>query len=281
MLQQIRMAKRRLCKARDGESILRERYARVHGGELGNATFTQKLYRRMIALNRDCPPIYTQIADKYRAREYVRQKLGDGYSTRLLWIGEHPEQIPFDTLPEKSIAKTNHGSGSNIVLDKTTDRSQAIARLRAWLSQNYYWPMREAQYYGIKPCILVEEFIDDGQPSGPLDYRFWCFGGTPRAIQVDDNAHLLNAFYDPDWNNLGISYRSIGAQREVSKPENLNAMLEIAAKLAEPFDFVRVDLFNINGRVYFGEMTFSPTAGSNKFDPPEWDLRFGEMWPKS
>lgn len=279
MLHEIRMAKRRLFKVTEGERILRGRYAEIHGGELGNSTFTQKLYHRMIELNRHCPPIYTEIADKFRAREYIKGIIGPGYSTQLLWFGDNPEQIPFDTLPEKSIAKTNHGSGSNIVLDGNTDRPKAIARLRAWLDQNYYWAMREAQYYGIKPCILVEEFIDDGYPSGPLDYRFWCFGGAPRAIQVDDNAHRLNAFYDPDWDNLHISYRSAGSQREIAKPENLDQMLEIAAKLSQPFDFVRVDLFNIKGRIYFGEMTFCPTAGSNKFDPPEWDIRFGKMWP--
>ena len=200
------------------------------------------------------------------------------YLIPLLWSGTNPAKIPFDSLPPKSIAMTNHGSGWYVVLEGAVDREAMISHFNERISQNYYWAMREFQYYEIEPRVMVEEFIDDDRPDGPLDYRFWCFNGKPEAIQVDNHTHDLNAFYDANWNNLHMSYRDKGSQQEVSRPSNFDEMFDVAARLSTGFDFVRVDLYSVRGKIYFGEFTFTPTAGMNTFDPPHWDLYFGQKW---
>lgn len=281
MLNALRMAKRRVFLRSDGERILRERFARIHGNtlDLRNCrTFTEKVYRRMIETNRHGNPTFTRLADKFLARDHVRDIIGPQCLIPLLWSGPDPSGIPFDDLPAKSIVMTNHGSGGNIVLQKPIGRTAVIMSLRAALSQNYYWAMREFQYYDIEPRGMVEEFLDDGREDGPLDYRFWCFNGKPEAIQIDNHTHDLNVFYNVAWNNLHLSYRDKGAQQEIQRPSNLDEMLSVASTLSKPFDFVRIDLYSVKGKTYFGEFTFTPTAGNNRFDPPEWETYFGEKW---
>jgi hypothetical protein len=137
--------------------------------------------------------------------------------------------------------------------------------------------MREYQYYKIKPRILIEELLNDGIESGPLDYRFWCFHGQPEVVQVDNNVHDINPFYDLSWNKLSLHYRSEGAG-EIPRPTQLEEMILIASKLSDGFDFVRVDLYNIHGRIIFGELTLAPVAGSFSFKPQDWDVILGEKW---
>ena len=129
-------------------------------------------------------------------------------------------------------------------------------------------------YFNIKPRVMVEELIDDGHADGPLDYRIWCFDGKPEAIQMDNKPHTLSAFYNTDWKPLYATYRVKERRRDIERPSNLNEMLSVAANLSTGFDFVRIDLYSVNGKTYFGEFTFAPTAGCNKFDPPHWDCTF-------
>jgi TupA-like ATPgrasp len=279
--QPVRKWKRHLFRRAEGERILRGRFAQIHGSmlDLKNAnTFTEKVYRRMIETNRDGIPTFTRLADKYLAREHVRETIGAEYLVPLIWSGEDPRQIPFDHLPPKSIAMTNHGSGGNIVLEHPIDRDLIIKKMHDGLSQNFYWAQREFQYYEIEPRVMVEEFIDDDHPDGPLDYRFWCFNGKAEAIQVDNNSHSLNAFYTTTWNLTDCTYRNTTGIRQAKRPDNLGELLSVAERLSSPFDFVRIDLYSVKGKTYFGEFTFTPTAGCNKFDPLHWDLYFGEKW---
>ena len=120
--------------------------------------------------------------------------------------------------------------------------------------------------------------LNDGEKLGPLDYRLWCFQGVPHAIQVDNNAHGINPFYDSDWKKLDLSYRAEFEDADIAKPVNLSEMLTVASKLAEGIDFVRVDLYNARGRVFFGELTFTPVGGNVKFNPESWDLALGQAW---
>lgn len=277
----VRMLKRRLLRRVEGEKALRLQFARCHGGALdvNNArTFTEKLYRMMIDINRTGCPMMTRLADKYLARQHVADTVGKQYLIPMLWSGEDPSDIPFDVLPSKTIAMTNHGSGQNVILQEGIDRAEIISTLRGWLSENYYWVSRSYYYYDIEPRVMINELIDDGHQNGPLDYRIWCFHGKPEAIQVDNHTHNLNAFYTPSWQLTDATYRSTSGIRKATRPDNLGKMLSIAAKLSEPFDFVRIDLYNVHGKIYFGEFTFAPTAGQNKFSPQHWDLYFGERW---
>src|SRR5262245_20349025 len=183
----LRMLKRRIFRRSDGERILRARYRSLYRQELDYVnplTFSAKLFQRMIWINRNGHPVFTRLADKYRVRDYVTAKLGPQYLVKLLWHGIDPHKIPFDTLPEQYVIKTNHWSGDKVVVRGGVDHREIIEHFSKILGQSYYWVCREYYYHAIPPQVLIEELLDDGEPKGPLDYRFWCFDGVPELIQV-------------------------------------------------------------------------------------------------
>ena len=265
----------------EGEDLLLQRYVRVHGKHLNLTNpqnFTEKLFCRMISLNRRRNPKFTQLTDKYTARAYVGSKVGEQYLVKLLWHGKDPSAIPFDTLPAEYVIKTNHASRKIIVVKGKADRIDVISRLSSWLKSNYYWEYREYQYYHIKPRVMIEEYLRNQDSSGPLDYRFWCFKGIPEVIHVDNYAHDINPFFDTQWNQLDLHYREGASRPAIAKPINFEQMISIASRLSAGFDFVRIDLYNLDGKIYFGEFTFTPTAGHSKLRPESWDLKLGEKW---
>jgi hypothetical protein len=235
----------------------------------------------MISLNRKQNSKITELADKYAAREYVSSKVGEEHLVKLLWHGEDPRAIPFDSLPQEYVIKTNHATNQTIVVKGKVDRSEIISKLSSWLRSNYYWACREYQYFHIRPRVIIEEYLKSPDGSGPLDYRFYCFDGVPEVIQVDNHAHDINPFFDTNWNQLDLHYRKGVSRPPVAKPIKFEQMISIAAKLSAGFDFVRVDLYNIDGNIYFGEFTFTPTAGELKLQPESWDLKLGDKWKLS
>jgi len=268
----------------DGERILLQRYIRVHGKHpnlMNPQNFSEKLFCRMISLNRRNNPTLTLLSDKYAVRAYVASKVGEHHLVKLRWHGTNLREIPFDTLPAEYVIKTNHGSHQIIVVKGKADRIDIISRLSVWLKSNYYWACREYQYYHIKPRVMIEEYLSNQDGSGPLDYRFWCFNGIPEVIQVDNHAHDINPFYDTKWNLLDLYYREGIPRTGIAKPINLEHMLSIASQLSAGFDFVRIDLYNIDGKIYFGEFTFTPTSGNLKLRPESWDSILGEKWGMS
>jgi hypothetical protein len=270
-----------LMRRSEGERILLQRYERIHGRRLdmkNPRSFTEKLFCRMILLNRKPNPHFTLVSDKYAARAYVANKVGEQHLVRLLWHGEDPQTIPFDSLPEEYVIKTNHGSAQVIVVRGKADRAHIVGKLAVWLNKNYYWSGRESQYLSIKPRIIIEEYLKNQDASGPLDYRFWCFGGVPEVIQVDNHAHDINPFFDTQWNQLDLYYRDNAARPVIDKPKQFEHMLMLASQLSIGFDFVRIDFYNIDGKVYFGEFTLTPTGGQLKLRPESWDMKLGEKW---
>lgn len=232
----------------------------------------------MIELNRFGDERMTRLSDKFRVRTYVEERVGASYLVKLLWHGTDPRAIPFDDLPAAYMIKTNHGSCQCIPVRGEADRGDIARKLGAWLGENYYFSAWERQYFDIEPRILVEEMLDDGQPDGPLDYRFWCFNGHVEMIQVDNSVWGINPFYDLNWNRIPGGYRPKARDVEIERPPNLDEMIRIASRLAEDIDFVRVDLYNLRGRIVFGEMTFTPMAGFRKFYPESWEGDVGAMW---
>jgi hypothetical protein len=277
----LRMLKRRLMRRSEGEAFLLEKYARLHGKPLNVANpqrFSEKLFRRMIAMNRGEYPEFTPLADKYAVRTYVASKVGEEYLIKLLWHGEDPNDIPFDTLPTEYVIKSNHACRQVIVVKGEVDRTDIRRRVSGWLKTNYYWVNREFQYYHIKPRVLIEEYLKSRDGEWPLDYKFWCFGGHPEFVKLANHTRNLHSFYDREWNLLDLSYREGQLRSHVPKPMNLDEMMSVASRLSAPFDFVRVDLYNIDGKIYFGELTFTPTAGGIKLRPEIWDVKLGEKW---
>jgi hypothetical protein len=276
----LRSIKQRVMRKSDGERFLLQQYFSKTGKQLQfekPETFSEKLYCRMISLNREEHPRLTQFADKYSVRAYVAAKIGERHLVKLLWHGTDPEEIPFDSLPKECVIKANHGSGQIIVVKGEADRTEIVHRVSDWLKTNYYWGGREYQYFHIQPRIMIEEYLKPSDGNGPLDYRFWCFSGTPEVIQVDNPAHDINPFFDRQWNLLDLHYREGVSRPAIAKPTNLDEMIFVASQLSDEFDFVRVDLYNIDGRICFGELTFTP-AGSLNLQPTIWDKRLGEKW---
>ncbi|MBY4695279.1 hypothetical protein K6W21_14480 [Burkholderia latens] len=265
----------------EGRRRITRTYRDVHGSPLNAESarcFTGLLAIRMLEINRGGNALFTMLADKLAVRKYVAERVGESYLIPLLWQGVDPRQIPFDELTDTCIIKTNHGSGGNIVWRAGMNRGVVVSKVSRWLRENYYWKFREYHYFHIARRIIVEQFLDDGNDSGPFDYRFFCFGGEPILIQVDNNAHDIHPFYDVGWNRVSVRYRERFRDVDVGRPQNLDEMIAIARKLSTGLDFVRVDLYNVRGRIYFGEMTLTPMAGRVRIMPESWDRRLGDAW---
>ncbi|MBI5673071.1 MAG: hypothetical protein HZC50_07450 [Nitrospirae bacterium] len=282
LVKQYRRIKRRVMRRSEGEEFLLRRYFKIHGKPLNLTnpqTFTEKLFWRMVTWNRgDMPSRFTQLADKYVVRRYVANVVGEEYLVKLLWHGDDPRAIPFDTLPAEYVIKPTHGAGQVIIVKGQVDREDIIRRVLGWLDSNYYWHGREAQYYRIPPRIVIEEYLanDDGTP--PFDYKFSCFNGMPEQVMVRNETHDICPIFDTAWNLLDLEDEEGAVRPWVPKPANLDEMRALAAKLSVGFGFVRVDLYNVKGRVYFGEFTFTPAGGIVKYNPECWDLKLGEKW---
>lgn len=220
------------------------------------------------------------LADKLRVRDYVRDKIGENYLVPLLNIYKSADEVDFESLPAKFILKMNHGSRWNIVcLDKSKlDWPIEKKKLEKWLKRDYYDHTKEWVYKGIEPCILREMFLEDEmQGLLPFDYKIHCFDGIPRVIQLFSEREkiLKRNYFDTDWNVLKIGGKVPTSEREFKRPEKLEEMLEVSRRLSEGLIYCRVDLFSVKGRIYFGEITFYPDAGTSKFIPDRYNELFG------
>ena len=285
LVDQYRGIRRRVMRRAEGEAFLLRRYARIHGKPLNLTnprTFTEKLFWRMITWNRgDMPPRFRQLADKYAVRAHVAKTVGEKYLTKLLWHGNDPRAIPFDRLPSEYVIKPNHAAGQVIIVRGVADRGAILRQVSGWLASDYYWQAREYQYFRINSKILIEECLDNEDGSPPFDYKFYCFNGRPDLILVRNHTHDIYPFFDTTWNLLDLSTQKNAVRPWIPKPANLDQMLALAAKLSVGFGYVRVDLYNVSGRIYFGELTFTSAAGIIKYTPEFWDLKLGEKWDLS
>ena len=219
--------------------------------------------------------LWTLCADKYRVRSFVE---GRGYGDQLcklygMW--ENAADIDFDALPNQFVLKTNHGCGQIFLVKdkKTADLEGMRKMLGKWLKQGYGYAGAQMHYTRIKPCIIAEEMLpcNEGEKS-MIDYKIWCLNGKPRGImvcfdrsvEVGHGSYSLS-MYDTEWNNISdFAFNKNNKHysgKEVPKPLNLDKMLEMATELSQGFPQVRVDLYNVNGKIYFGEMTFTTGYG--------------------
>lgn len=250
-------------------------------------TFTEKIQWLKLY---DKNPLYVICADKVKVREYVKTRIGEEYLIPLLHVSSKPSEIPFDKLPAEYIIKANNSSGQNLIIkdEKVNSfedlhpfkKSEIIATLESWIKSKFYLINREWEYKNIKPKILVEKLLRDESGNSALnDYKIHCFEGKPVYIQTlfdRIDGGLKETWYDLEWNLLDIYYVTPD-KKNVTKPDNLAEMFEISAKLAQGFKYVRVDLYNVNNRIYFGELTFRPYGGFMKFKPEKWNFKFGDL----
>lgn len=243
-------------------------------------TFTEKLQWLKLF---DRNPLYTELVDKYAVRSYVKETIGKAYLIDLLGVWSEVDDIDFSALPKQFVLKTTHGSGGVVICEDKSklDIEKTKSILNKSLESNYYWRTREWPYKNIEPKIICEEYINFGSKSELKDYKFMCFNGQPKIIQVMSNRQGgtfdLN-HYNLDWKAIDIKRKNISKNiKEIKKPNKLDEMIEVCKKLSKDCPFVRIDLYYVQNEIYFGEITFFPVAGFMDFENEEDDLYLGNL----
>lgn len=271
-------------------------------GHISNRRYLEYMYRLQTSrkLNLDSPTTFCEkiqwlklnfsdnrqpkMVDKYAVKQYVADIVGEKYVIPTIATWDTVDDIDFDVLPDQFVLKTTHGGGGSgvvVCLDKSTlDKVSVRRRLSHSMRHNIAKVFIETPYKYVHRRIIAEQYIGKDNCI-PKDYKFFCFGGTPRFLKVDYDRfinHYAN-YYDLDWNILPFGETDLMPRYEnnESRPKNFDEMIEVATKLAEGFPFLRVDLFNIEGRIYFGELTFFPGSGFQLFNPDEYEYKIGEM----
>lgn len=246
-------------------------------------SFSEKVWNRML-FDRD--PRWIIFSDKLRVREYIAKAVGHDHLIPLLWSGKNPEKIPFKELPQKFVIKANHGCGYNIIVNDKgqLDENKIRMQLSEWLKQNYCRDLFlgvEWGYKNIKPSIIVETFLEDNCAI-PIDYKFFCYSGRVEFVQLDFDRFTDHSekFFDRDFNpldnQLGIDIKQY--RGNIVRPNNYEEMVQVAESLTDKINFIRVDLYSVGNKIYVGELTCFPGAGSSKFIPNKNDYLFGEKW---
>ena len=234
----------------------------------------------------DRNPLLVITSDKYEVRSYVKKTLGEEKAQKilipLLFVTDQPETIPFEKLPSSFIIKPNHASGKKIIVENGHyNRENTINICRRWLKTPYGMDKLEWAYQPIKRKIVIEQLLQKDDGTAPERYYFQIFHGKCKAVfaLIKDkiNGFSVTAF-DEKWTYLSLKSSGFPQKPEIKKPKNYETMLEIAEKLSKPFDHVRVDLYNINGKIYFGELTHYSVSGKMAFEPRTFDFAFGSYW---
>ena len=262
------------------ESFVRWMYL-FEVGKFPNLAYPQTYNEKIqwLKLN-DVHHDYTRMVDKYAVKEYVRERIGKKYIIPTIAVWDSFDEIDFTSLPNQFVLKTTHDSGGvAIVKDKSTMNVAEIRRkIEKSLSHNYFYDSREYPYRNVKPRIIAEKYMVDESGTELKDYKIFCFNGKPKVIQVDYDRfveHKRN-MYDTDWKRLPFTLKyPTDWNREFKRPKNLDLMLELASELSAGIPHLRVDLYNINGDIYFGELTFFHGSGHEKFTPEEWNVTLG------
>ena len=228
----------------------------------------------------DRNPEYCKLVDKYSVKEYVENKIGKEYIIPTYGVYNSFNEIDFDTLPNQFVIKTTHCSGDTIICKDKNSFNFNVARtiINKSLHRNYYKHKREWPYKNVIPRIIIEKYMENKEQKELVNYKFFCFNGKPDFLYIiegkDENKHITSV--DLDFNILQLNRNDYKDTNIVPhKPINFNEMIDIASKLSEGTKFVRVDLYEIDGRIYFSELTFFPVGGFIPFNSEEYDLYLG------
>lgn len=243
-------------------------------------TFNEKL-QWLKLYNRN--PLYTTLVDKYKVKEWVTNKIGAQYVIPALAMWSCAEDIDISQLPDKFVLKCNHDSGSVIVCrDKSKfDLTAAKEMFRKALSKNFYYEGREWPYKNVKPCVYAEEYKEDDTSHDLPDYKFFCFDGVAKYLfiateRMNESTETRFDFFDREFKHIDVTNGHPNADVLPRKPKSFDEMLALAGKLSIGLPHVRVDFYEVNGKVYFGEMTFFHWGGMVPFVPREFDYEMGE-----
>lgn len=243
-------------------------------------TFNEKLQWLKLY---DRNPDYTKMVDKYEAKKYISNLIGEEYIIPTLGVYNNFDEIDFDKLPNEFVMKCTHDSGGNIICKDKTKLDFKVVRekIERCLKRNYYNVGREWPYKNVKPRIIVEKYMEDKAQEELKDYKFMSFNGKVKCSFVCSDRYgedgLKVDFYDLEWNKMPFQRHYPNSKENIQKPKNYELMIQLAEKLSNGIPFVRVDFYEINGKVYFGELTFFPGSGFEEFTPEKYDRILGDM----
>lgn len=265
------------------ESYLKLKYWACIGKKLNlknPQTFNEKL--QWLKLN-DRQREYTMMVDKYEAKKYVSDIIGEEYIIPTLGVWDRFEDIDFSTLPDQFVLKTTHDSGGVVICrDKNSfDTENARKIINKSMGRNYFYSGREWPYKNVVPRIIGEKYLCKLGESGIVDYKIMCFGGKAKCIFACTGRYtpsgLKITVFDTDWNRIPFERDHHPSEKNtVSPPESLKRMIEISERISKDIPFVRIDFYEIDGSPYFGEITFFPASGFGSFSPEEWDKTLGD-----
>lgn len=243
-------------------------------------TFNEKLQWLKLY---DRNPEYTKMVDKYEVKKYVANIISKEYIIPTIRIYDKFEDIDFETLPNQFVIKCTHDSGGLVICEDKTklEINEARKKINKSLKRNYYYVGREWPYKNVKPRIIVEKYMENNSGEEIIDYKLFCFNGVPRIILVCSerfsSKNMCETWFDEDWNYLDITENNHRTDKTIKCPINFDEMKILARKLSDGIPFLRCDFYEVNEKIYFGELTFFPASGFEKFEPNEWDKKLGDM----
>lgn len=241
-------------------------------------TFNEKLQWLKLY---DRNPLYTNLVDKFQVRNYIIKTIGEEYLIPLIGVWDNFEEIDFDELPEQFVLKCTHDSGGLVICkDKSKLHVKAVRRkINKCLKRNYYYDHREWPYKNVKPKIICEKYMADESGTELKDYKFMCFNGKVKCSFICLNRISSNGlnvdFYDMDWKPMPFERHYKRSGTVIAKPKNFDMMVKFSKKLSKDIPFVRVDFYEADGHLYFGELTFYPGSGYEEFTPESYDYLLG------
>lgn len=240
-------------------------------------TFNEKLQWLKLYYRK---PVLTIMVDKYKCKKYVANLIGEEHIIPTLGVWDSFDEIDFDLLPNQFVLKTTHDQGGIIICKNKNYFNFEFARkkINKHLKFNHFYLSREWPYKNVKPRIIAEKFMIDENGEELIDYKFFCFHGKPKALFVAterQSGKVKFDYYDMDFNHLNLAQVYETSKRVILKPKEFGQMTKFAEILSSDHPHVRVDFYNINGNIYFGELTFFHHGGHTPFHPEEWDFKFG------
>lgn len=266
------------------EAFLKKRFRLYMESELNlnnPSTYSEKL--QWLKLN-DRNPEYTQMVDKYLAKQWVAQRIGEEYIIPTLGVWNSFDEIDFDSLPNQFVLKCTHDSGSLVIcLDKNKfDKKRAKKKLERYLNHNYYYESREWPYKNVVPRIIAEEYKVDSSSRELRDYKFFTFNGTAKLLMIASDRQAENVetkfdFFDMNFDHLDFRNGHPNSEGTLpAKPLNFENMRRLSEEVSKGIPSLRVDFYEVDGKIFFGEMTFFHWGGMKPFDPEEWDQKLGD-----
>lgn len=268
----------------DDETYLKIAYRIKMGKKLNlnpPVTFNEKLQWLKI---HDRQPEYTTMVDKYEAKKWIAERVGETYIIPTLGVWNHFDEIDFDKLPNQFVLKCTHDSGGLVICrDKSKlDKDAARNKIETCLKHNFFWGQREWPYKNVKPRIIAEKYMEDSLTNELRDYKFYAFRGIVKALFIASNRQAdetVADYFDMDFKHFNFMWGYPNSKEMQEKPVNFDEMVKITEKITKDIPEARVDFYEVDGKTYFGEITFSDGSGMQRFNPESWDETFGK-WIK-